>query len=66
MSSHRRGVIDGKNLLRYDGEVGIFQLLSVVYAIINCPMEFRLYPFDTQTCQFVVSTEKNIDHQVYH
>ena len=40
---------------------GMICYLSHCYAKISCPMEYHLYPFDTQTCQFAMrSATKNM------
>ena len=50
----------GKTNLRYYVMEGLFDLWTESYANINCDMDFALYPFDTQRCDFKLqSVSKN-------
>ena len=48
----------------YDVADGTFLLKTFSYVKTRCPMNFRLYPFDTQTCEFKMSTKKFMSQQV--
>ena len=54
----------GRRELRYDAQSGSFYLFTVSYAKMRCEMEFRLYPFDAQECEFVLDLWKNSSYQV--
>ena len=42
----------------------MFDLWTESYANINCDMDFSLYPFDTQKCDYVIqSITKNKSYQ---
>ena len=52
-------------VMKYDVRKGTFTLNMKCHARINCPMDYALYPFDTQTCQFALkSATKNMNFQV--
>ena len=53
----------GDRNLKYDVRNGVFNLFTKSYAEINCVMDFSLYPFDTQTCQFFVTAAKSKTYQ---
>ena len=54
----------GKTNLRYILEDGMFDLWTESYVNINCDMDFSLYPFDTQKCDFILkSVTKNKTYQ---
>ena len=54
----------GKTNLRYILEEGVFDLWTESYGNINCDMDFSLYPFDTQKCDFILrSVTKNRSYQ---
>ena len=42
----------------------MFYLTTVSYARMNCEMDFRRYPFDTQKCLFRMRTNRDISKQV--
>ena len=43
---------------------GMFELWTKSFAEIKCPMDYALYPFDTQTCRFAMrSTAKNMTYE---
>ena len=54
----------GKRLLKYDVDDGTFLLTAVNFATIHCKMSFRLYPFDTQICLFLMGIDKDMSQQV--
>ena len=54
----------GWRYLTYDVTSGLFTLWASSYAKINCKMDFTLYPFDTQKCNFLISLIKNSSYQV--
>ena len=55
----------GKTNLRYYVREGLFDLWTESYANINCDMDFALYPFDTQRCDFKLqSVSKNKSYWV--
>merc|ERR1712117_882769 len=57
----------GKTNLRYILEEGVFDLWTESYGNTNCDMDFSLYPFDTQKCDFILrSVTKNRTYQVYN
>ena len=47
----------------YDVADGTFLLKTFSYVKTRCPMNFRLYPFDTQICEFKMSTKKFMSQQ---
>lgn len=53
----------GDRGLKYDVRDGVFDLFTKSYAEINCEMDFSLYPFDTQTCKFFITSAKNKRYQ---
>ena len=55
----------GKRCLFFDVSDGKFILMTRSYAKINCPtMDFRMYPFDSHRCDFVIANPaKNISYQ---
>ena len=53
----------GQRDLQYDIENGTFKLKTLSFARINCDMDFIVYPFDIQTCQFVILPSKNSSYQ---
>ena len=38
--------------LRFEAATKEFQFYNFMWAKIRCPMDFSLYPFDSQTCYF--------------
>ena len=57
--------VRGKTNLRYYIEDGLFDLWTQSYANIHCEMDFSLYPFDTQSCDFAMKgNTKNRTYQV--
>ena len=54
----------GRRDLRYDVEDGTFILTTESYAKVHCAMDFGMYPYDIQTCNFVITTAKDISQQV--
>ena len=54
----------GQRSLTYDIQNGTFKLTTLSFAKINCEMDFIIYPFDTQICQFVLLPSKNSSYQV--
>ena len=66
--SFQDGFIENQNdpstaVLKYDISSGMFQLSFESYAKIKCHMNFDTYPFDTQLCNFVITSEKNLTYQ---
>ena len=55
----------GNRYLYYDAVYGVFELFTVSHAKIKCDMDFSLYPFDTQTCWFTMSSSTNLSYQGY-
>ena len=53
----------GDRSLMYDVADGTFLLKTFSYVKTRCPMNFRLYPFDTQICEFKMSTKKFMSQQ---
>ena len=53
----------GNRYLYYDAVYGVFELFTVSHAKIKCDMDFSLYPFDTQTCWFTMSSSTNLSYQ---
>ena len=51
--------------LKYDMREKMFTLNTESYARIKCDMDFEMYPFDTQMCNFVIIPDKNLTFQVY-
>ena len=54
MNEQDKPGIVGNRQLRFDAKSGIFTLYSVAHAKVHCPMEFHMYPFDTQKCEFIM------------
>ena len=53
------------DVMKYDVKTGLFSFWVNYNAKIKCPMDYTLYPFDTQTCQFtMISATKNLTYQV--
>ena len=51
--------------MKYDVKTGVFSFWVNCHAKIKCPMDYTMYPFDTQTCQFAMkSATKNMTFQV--
>ena len=51
--------------LKYNMKDGKFELWTSTYAKISCQMDYSLYPFDTQECQFKMrSVTKNMTYEV--
>ena len=50
--------------LKYDIADGTFLLKTFSHVKMRCRMNFRLYPFDTQTCKFQMTPSKYIGQQV--
>ena len=51
--------------MKYDVKTGTFSLEMECHADVKCPMDYELYPFDTQTCKFALrSATKNMTYQV--
>ena len=63
MANQKQPLTVGNGFLRYDVRDGIFELVTKSYARMNCQMDFSLYPFDTQRCNFYMVTEKNMTYQ---
>ena len=53
----------GNRELRYDGVKGMFQLITISYVKMHCDMNHKLYPFDTQRCDFKMRTDEDIHNQ---
>ena len=53
----------GNRYLYYNVGTGFFELFTVSHAKIKCEMDFTLYPFDTQTCWFYMSSSTNLSYQ---
>lgn len=64
MEDQSKPATKGDRNLKYDVRNGVFNLFTKSYAEINCVMDFSLYPFDTQTCNFFVSAAKSKRYQV--
>ena len=56
----------GNRLLWYDVTNGGFKLAMFSYANIYCSMDFSLYPFDTQKCNFKMMGGKSANNLVNH
>ena len=41
----------------------MFLLKTKSYAKVKCDMDFGIYPFDTQKCNFVITPDKNLTYQ---
>ena len=54
----------GDRSLMYDIADGSFLLKTFSTVKIRCDMNFRLYPFDTQICEYKMQLKKFIDQQV--
>ena len=54
----------GNRLLWYDVTNGLFYFAMFSYAKLYCLMDFTLYPFDTQKCEFVMLYSKNASYLV--
>ena len=50
--------------LYYSVESGRFSLYIVSHAEVKCEMDFDFYPFDTQKCQFRMSSTADLEHLV--
>ena len=53
----------GDRQLRYYVSNGMFYLISKSYAKVHCDMDFKMYPFDTQKCNFVVVATRSLNYQ---
>ena len=53
----------GDRQLRYYVSNGIFYLISKSYAKVHCDMDFGMYPFDTQKCNFVMVATRSLNYQ---
>ena len=52
-------------VMKYDVKTGAFSLWMNTYVKVKCPMDYALYPFDIQKCQFTMkSATKNNTFQV--
>ena len=55
----------GNYVMKYDVKTGVFSFWVHSHAKIKCPMDYTLYPFDSQTCKFSMkSATKNMTFQV--
>ena len=55
---------EGNRALMYDIADGTFLLKTFSTVKIRCEMNFRLYPFDTQACEFKMQLKKFMGKQV--
>ena len=49
--------------MKYDMREKLFSLNTESYARIKCDMDFDLYPYDTQMCNFIIVPDKNLTYQ---
>ena len=64
LADQRKPETAGKRALMYNITDGTFLLKTKSYVKTRCDMNFRLYPFDTQTCMFRMTPAKYISQQV--
>ena len=53
----------GDRSLTYDVDNGRFYLITKSYARIYCDMDFAMYPFDTQKCDFAMIAARTLKYQ---
>ena len=53
----------GDRQLTYDVNNGRFYLITKSYAKIYCDMDFAMYPFDTQKCDFAMIAARTLKYQ---
>ena len=63
LANQKKPLTIGNGFLKYDVRNGMFELITKSYAMMNCDMDFTLYPFDTQWCYFSMVPEKNLTYQ---
>ena len=51
------------NDLKYDVKSNMFEMNTESHAKIKCDMDFSMYPFDLQTCPFLITADQNLTYQ---
>ena len=50
-------------IIKYDIRNGMFEISTEYLVKIKCPMDFTMYPFDTQICPSLITADKNLTYQ---
>ena len=53
----------GNRNLKYHVSNGQFTLFTMSYAKLECRMYFGYYPFDSQKCDFIIGSFRNLSYQ---